>query len=70
MKFSDDFENQFIKQGRDENRTIFESLDIGWELLKMFPNPKRELKRISDEILEFFHPKNRDEKVDFDSRDV
>ena len=70
LKFSDDFENQFIKQGRDENRTIFESLDIGWELLKMFPNPKRELKRISDEILEFFHPKNRDEKVDFDSRDV
>jgi V/A-type H+-transporting ATPase subunit B len=70
LKFADDFENKFIKQGRDENRMIFETLDIGWDLLTMFPNPKRELKRISDKILEFFHPNNRDEKVDYNSRDV
>ncbi len=70
LKFADDFENKFIKQGRNENRIIFESLDIGWELLKMFPNPKRELKRVSDGILEFFHPNNRDQKVDYNSRDV
>jgi V/A-type H+-transporting ATPase subunit B len=70
LQFADEFENRFIKQGRDENRVIFETLDIGWDLLKMFPNPKRELKRISDKILDFFHPTNRDEKTNFDSRDV
>ena len=33
-------------------------------------NPKRELKRISEETIEFFHPKNRDDKVDYNSREV
>jgi len=70
LQFADEFENKFINQGRDENRIIFESLDVGWDLLKMFPNPKRELKRISEETIAFFHLKNRDPKIDYDSREV
>ncbi|MEA2070287.1 MAG: V-type ATP synthase subunit B [Asgard group archaeon] len=70
LQFADEFENRFINQEKDENRMIFETLDIGWELLEMFPNPKRELKRISDEVLDFFHPKNRKEKVDYNNKDV
>ncbi len=70
LKFADEFEQKFLKQGRDENRNIFESLDIGWELLKIFPNPKRELKRISEETIDFFHLERRDPKTNYDSREV
>ncbi len=70
LQFADDFEQKFIKQGRDENRGIFETLDIGWNLLKEFPNPKRELKRISEKTIDFFLPQNRDPTVDYNSRDV
>jgi len=70
LQFADEFEQKFIQQGRDENRWIFESLDIGWELLKSFPNPKRELKRITEETIDFFHLNKRDSKIDYNSRDV
>lgn len=49
-KFSDDFENFFVNQGEYENRTIQETLNIGWKLLKSFP--RSELKRIKDKNLE------------------
>ncbi|MCF2144248.1 MAG: V-type ATP synthase subunit B [Candidatus Heimdallarchaeota archaeon] len=70
LKFADEFEAKFINQGRDENRSIFATLDIGWDLLAAFPNPKRDLKRISDKILDYFHPSNRDPSVNYNSRDV
>ncbi|GAH67084.1 unnamed protein product [marine sediment metagenome] len=44
----------FVKQGEDENRTIEESLDIGWKLLTIIP--KEELKRIKDEFIEKYLP--------------
>ncbi|MDA1209029.1 MAG: V-type ATP synthase subunit B [bacterium] len=44
LKFADRFEKEFIRQGEGENRSIFESLDIGWDLLKELP--KSELKRV------------------------
>ena len=39
-----------------ENRTIEETLDLGWELLKLLP--KSELDRIPDEILDKYYPKD------------
>ncbi len=47
VKFADEFESRFITQGELENRTIEETLDLGWELLKIIP--RLELKRVSDE---------------------
>ncbi|GAI38423.1 unnamed protein product, partial [marine sediment metagenome] len=54
VKTSDKFEEVFVKQGEDENRTIEESLDIGWRLLTILP--KEELKRIKDEFIEKYLP--------------
>merc|ERR1712224_197045 len=36
MEFMEKFENRFISQGRYENRSIFDSLDKAWELLRLF----------------------------------
>jgi len=55
VKFADAFEDRFIRQGEDENRTIEESLAIGWDLLGMLP--KGELKRVRDEFIEKYYPK-------------
>ncbi len=49
-KFAENFETKFINQGEHENRSIKETLDLGWKLLKIFP--KSELKRIKDKNLE------------------
>ncbi|MDF2686171.1 MAG: H+transporting two-sector ATPase alpha/beta subunit central region, partial [Clostridia bacterium] len=43
-KFADDFEEKYVNQGFNENRSIEETLQIGWELLSIFP--RNELKRI------------------------
>jgi V/A-type H+-transporting ATPase subunit B len=55
VKFSDAFEDQFVRQGEDENRSIEESLRIGWDLLTMLP--KSELKRVRDAYIEKYYPK-------------
>ena len=49
-KFSQAFEKEYVSQGYDTERTIEETLDTGWRLLKMLP--KSELKRIKDEYIE------------------
>ncbi len=49
-KFADEFEKQYVSQGFRTDRTIEETLDIGWKLLRILP--KSELKRIRDEYLE------------------
>ncbi|GIQ88819.1 hypothetical protein KIPB_011158, partial [Kipferlia bialata] len=49
LEFLEAFEGRFLNQERRENRTIFDSLDLGWELLRMFP--KEELKRIRRALL-------------------
>ena len=48
-KFSDEFEKRYISQGFDNDRSIEETLDIGWELLKLLP--RSELRRIKEEYL-------------------
>ncbi|NXR13477.1 VATB1 ATPase, partial [Semnornis frantzii] len=55
LEFLHKFEKQFISQGPYENRSIFESLDIGWQLLRIFP--KQMLKRIPEGILAEFYPR-------------
>ena len=56
-KFADEFERRYVSQKSDENRTIEQTLDLGWELLKLFP--RSELKRISPELLDRYLPESR-----------
>ncbi|MFW0861714.1 MAG: V-type ATP synthase subunit B [Dethiobacter sp.] len=53
-RFADEFENRYIKQGENENRSIVDTLTIGWELLALLP--RTELKRVRDEYLEKYLP--------------
>ncbi|HOP10461.1 MAG TPA: V-type ATP synthase subunit B [Oscillospiraceae bacterium] len=54
-KFADAFEKRYVGQGETEDRTIAQTLDIGWELLTIFP--KSELKRIKEVYIEKYYPK-------------
>lgn len=49
-KFSQEFERHYVSQGYETDRTIEETLNLGWELLRLLP--KSELKRIKDEYIE------------------
>ena len=49
-KFSQEFEKRYVSQGYDTDRSIEETLNLGWELLRLLP--KSELKRIKDEYIE------------------
>jgi len=60
VRFAEGFEDRFIRQGEDENRTIGQTLDIGWELLGMLP--KAELKRVHDEYIDKYY-KDRTEQT-------
>ena len=53
-KFATEFENRYVNQGNDTNRTIEETLDLGWQLLKILP--KSELKRIKSEYIDKYLP--------------
>ncbi len=54
LRFGTAFEQQFVGQGPNENRTIDETLDIGWRLLKILP--REELDRIDTKILDKYYP--------------
>lgn len=53
-KFADEFERRYVAQGVYEDRTVFETLGIGWELLSMLP--KSELKRVREEYIAKYMP--------------
>lgn len=53
-KFADRFEKEYVNQGFSTNRSIFDTLDLGWELLSMLP--RTELKRIKDDMLDEYLP--------------
>lgn len=57
LEFLEKFEKQFIAQGHYENRSISESLDIAWSLLRVFP--KEMLNRIPQDILQEFYQRER-----------
>lgn len=52
-KFADAFEKEYVSQGYDANRSIEQTLDIGWKLLRILP--RSELKRIRDEYLDQYY---------------
>ncbi len=49
-KFAEEFEKRYISQGFGTDRSVIETLDLGWELLRLLP--KSELKRIRDEYID------------------
>ena len=51
-----EFEEKYIGQGMNENRTMEETLDLGWELLKILP--RSEMKRIKPAILDKYWPES------------
>ena len=59
-EFAVEFEEKYVSQGYDTNRTIEETLDIGWELLRLLP--RSELKRISEEFLDMYYDKDKVKK--------
>lgn len=54
--FADEFENKYVSQGFNTNRSINDTLDIGWELLRLLP--RNELKRIKDKFLDMYYDKS------------
>ncbi len=57
-KFADEFEKNYVSQGFDTNRTIEETLDLGWKLLRIMP--RSELKRIKDGFLDKYYENKAD----------
>ncbi len=53
--FAEAFEKKYVNQGYEMNREIKDTLDLGWELLKILP--RNELKRIRDEFIDKYIPK-------------
>ena len=53
--FADRFEREYVNQGYDANRSIEETLDLGWRLLSILP--RSELKRIGDDMLDRYYGK-------------
>ena len=54
-QFADRFEKEYVSQGYEKNRSIEETLDLGWELLRILP--RSELKRIDDKYLDMYYDK-------------
>lgn len=65
LKFAEKFENEYISQGEYENRSIDQTLDLGWKLLMMFP--REELKRVRTEYLDKYLAKFKKEKEEDES---
>jgi V/A-type H+-transporting ATPase subunit B len=55
LEFADLFENRFVRQGYDEDRTIEDTLTLGWELLATLPVDQ--LTRIDRDLINKYHPK-------------
>ncbi|MGE5560992.1 MAG: V-type ATP synthase subunit B [Chloroflexota bacterium] len=54
LAYATEFERQFVRQGQDENRTIEDTLNLGWKLLTLLP--RGELKRVRDEYIAKYLP--------------
>jgi len=57
LEFADLFEDQFVRQGYEEDRSITDTLDIGWKLLSSLP--VEQLVRIDRELIQKYHPQFR-----------
>jgi V/A-type H+-transporting ATPase subunit B len=58
LEFADLFENRFVRQGLEEDRSIFDTLGIGWNLLSTLP--VEQLVRIDRDLITKYHPKFRE----------
>jgi V/A-type H+-transporting ATPase subunit B len=58
-KFADEFEFRYIQQGEEEDRTIEETLNLGWELFSLLP--RAELKRVRDAYIEKYLPAQKED---------
>ncbi|GCE99173.1 vacuolar ATP synthase subunit B [Zygosaccharomyces mellis] len=67
LEFLEKFEKTFVSQGAYEDRTVFDSLDQAWSLLRIYP--KEMLNRISPKILDEFYERSRDDDEDEDEQD-
>lgn len=66
LEFGEAFERRFVSQREDENRSIEETLSIGWDVLSMLP--RDELHRLSDALLDqYHHGEGRDEAAEADA---
>ncbi len=54
LKFGEEFEKRYVGQGPAENRTIQQTLDLGWELLGLLP--KEELDRVDTKLIDLYYP--------------
>lgn len=60
LKFGTAMEQEFVTQGMDENRTIIQTLDLGWKLLRILP--REELDRIDTKVLDKYYISSEDSK--------
>lgn len=63
-KFAEAFEKEYLNQGFDSGRSIEETLDIGWKLLRTLP--RTELKRIRDQYLDEYYATEEEKEADED----
>ena len=54
LRFAEEFERDFVNQGVNENRSIEQTLDLGWKLMSRLP--RIELKRLSEKNIEKYMP--------------
>jgi V/A-type H+-transporting ATPase subunit B len=57
LDFADTFEDKFVRQGKEEDRSIEQTLDLAWDLLDMLPI--NALNKIDNKYIEKYHPKKR-----------
>jgi V/A-type H+-transporting ATPase subunit B len=62
LEFADIFENKFVRQGKEEDRHIEETLDLGWNLLANLP--EGQLTRIDRKWIQKYHPVHKQKKVE------
>lgn len=60
LRFADEFEKRFVTQGTDEDRSVYDTMELGWDLLSMLP--EGELKRIDEEYIKKYHPSYKEKE--------
>lgn len=60
LRFADEFENRFVRQDPYEERSIEQTLDLGWDLLSILP--EEELKRVKKEHIPKYMKKKEEKK--------
>ncbi|WP_394738928.1 ATP synthase subunit B [Natronococcus roseus] len=65
LDFADRFETEFVQQGYDTNRSIEETLDLGWDLLSMLP--KEALNRIDEDLIEKYYREDEAETAEVEA---